>query len=343
MAGVTRRFGSTIAVDTVDLEVRAGEFVALLGPSGCGKTTTLRLIAGFEHPDAGSIELDGATIASPGMGLPPERRRTGLMFQEYALFPHMSVGKNIGYGIGRGENRSDRVAEALALVGLEGFEARMPSELSGGQQQRVALARALATQPLVMLLDEPFSNLDPERRQQIRADLREILRRAGVTVVMVTHDQEEALSLADRVAVMLDGRIVQVDAPNRLYHAPATRTVAEFIGDAKFVPGIADGLKAKTSLGDVWLLSPAEGAVEVMIRPEMIELFDPEARPDLPEGVITTLTYYGHDQLATIRLSGSETINARWICREWRRIGERVALKLHSPAQAFELQTQSAQ
>ncbi|MCC6675462.1 MAG: ABC transporter ATP-binding protein [Thermomicrobiales bacterium] len=335
LSGVTRRFGSTIAVDTADLEVSSGEFVALLGPSGCGKTTTLRLIAGFEQPDAGQIELAGEVISGPTVALPPERRRTGLMFQEYALFPHMSVGKNIGYGVGRGENRAERVAEALALVGLEGFESRMPGELSGGQQQRVALARALATQPLVMLLDEPFSNLDPERRQQIRADLRAILKRAGVTVVMVTHDQEEALSLADRVAVMLEGRIAQVDTPGRLYHAPATRAVAQFIGDAQFVRGTADGLMAKTPLGDVWLLSPAEGEVDVMIRPEMIELHDPEARPELPQGVITALTFYGHDQRATIELPGGGAIDARWISREWHRFGERVALQLHSPAQAF--------
>jgi iron(III) transport system ATP-binding protein len=335
LSGISRRFGATLAVDSVDLEVRAGEFVALLGPSGCGKTTSLRMIAGFEHPDAGEIELAGEVIASGGVALPPERRRIGMMFQEYALFPHMSVGKNVAYGVGRGEDKAARVAEALTLVGLEGFENRMPAALSGGQQQRVALARALATRPLVMLLDEPFSNLDPERRQQIRSDVRAILRKAGVTVLLVTHDQEEALSLADRVAVMLEHRIVQVDTPQRLYNVPATRAVASFIGAAQFVRGVAEGSQAQTPLGPVWLYKPMTGAVDVLARPELIELLDAESSKGFATGRIADLIFYGHDQLATVALDSGELIQARWISREWWRIGDRVSVRLHSPATAF--------
>jgi iron(III) transport system ATP-binding protein len=335
LTGLSKQFGSTIAVDDANLEVRAGEFVTLLGPSGCGKTTALRLIAGFEHPDRGEIELAGELIAGPSVALPPEKRRIGMMFQEYALFPHMSVGKNIAYGVKRGEDRESRVAEALSLVGLDGYERRMPGELSGGQQQRVALARALATRPLVMLLDEPFSNLDPERRQQIRTDLKQILRRAGVTVVMVTHDQEEALSLADRVAVMLAGRIMQVETPAQLYNAPETKEVASFIGDAQFVRGVADGERAHTPLGPVWLYTPAEGDVDVLVRPEMIELLDSASPDGFALGRIADLTFYGHDQVATISLDSGESIQARWISREWHRIGDRVSVRLHSPAKAF--------
>jgi iron(III) transport system ATP-binding protein len=335
LTGLTKQFGSTVAVSEADLEVRAGEFVTLLGPSGCGKTTALRLIAGFEHPDRGEIELAGEVIAGSGTALPPEKRRIGMMFQEYALFPHMSVGKNIAYGVKRGEDKDARVAEALALVGLEGFERRMPGELSGGQQQRVALARALATRPLVMLLDEPFSNLDPERRQQIRTDLKEILRRAGVTVVMVTHDQDEALSLADRVAVMLEGRIEQVAPPAQLYNAPETRQVAGFIGDAQFVRGVSDGERAETPLGPVWLYTPVAGDVDVLVRPEMVELLDSSSPDGFALGRIADLIFYGHDQVATIALDSGESIQARWISREWHRIGDRVSLRLHSPAKAF--------
>ncbi len=337
LSGLSRRFGSTVAVDEATLDVEAGSFVALLGPSGCGKTTTLRLIAGFERPDAGEIELGGELISGRGIVVPPERRRIGLMFQEYALFPHLSVGRNVSYGIGRGEDKATKVREALGLVGLEGFEDRMPGELSGGQQQRVALARALATNPLVMLLDEPFSNLDPERRQQIRTDLRDILQRAGVTVVLVTHDQEEALSLADQVAVMFEGRIVQVDTPERLYNSPATRAVASFIGEAQFLRGVADGSLARTPLGNVALYVPASGEVDVLIRPELIELFEPAQRPDLPFGTIVDRTYYGHDQRATIALDSGETVVARWISREWRHPGHRVAVTIHGPAMAYAL------
>lgn len=335
LTGVSKRFGRVTAVEGVDLSAGAGEFVALLGPSGCGKTTTLRLIAGFEQPNSGSIAIDGHVVAGEGIAVPPERRRIGMMFQEYALFPHMSVGKNVAYGIPRGADRARQVAEALDLVDLSGYQDRMPGELSGGQQQRVALARALATRPLVMLLDEPFSNLDPERRTQIRSDAREILRRAGVTVVLVTHDQEEALSLADRVAVMLEGRVEQVAVPEEIYHYPATRAVARFMGEAQFLPGVASLTHVTTALGEAPVHNLLPGEVDVLVRPEMIEIFDPAPERDALTGTIVERHYFGHDQLATIELIDGTQVRARWISREWRRVGDRVGLKLHGPVRVF--------
>jgi iron(III) transport system ATP-binding protein len=335
IAGLTKRFGRVTAVEDLDLVAYPGEFIALLGPSGCGKTTTLRLIAGFEQPDSGAIEIDGQTVAGDGHFLPPERRRIGMMFQEYALFPHLTVGKNIAYGIPRGGDRDRRVEEALALVDLEGFRDRMPHQLSGGQQQRVALARALATRPVVMLLDEPFSNLDPERRTQIRADVRAILKRAGVTVLLVTHDQEEALSLADRVAVMLDGRVEQLATPEELYHYPATRAVARFIGDAQWLPGLAEGDRVVTALGEVDAHNPSHGPVDVLIRPEMVEICPPDQVASQRTGVITERHFFGHDQLATIELATGEQVQSRWISRDWRRPGDRVGIRLHGPVQIF--------
>ena len=214
--GLTKIFGAVRAVDDMSLDVDPGEIVALLGPSGCGKTTFLRLIAGFERPDAGSVLLADEEVAGPGRFLPPERRRIGMVFQDYALFPHLSVADNVAFGLARRRRLSARgahrdaaesVGRLLALVGLEGLGARLPHEISGGQQQRVALARALAPAPAVVLLDEPFSNLDATLRAEVRAEVRGILREAGATAVFVTHDQEEALSLADRVAVMRAGHL----------------------------------------------------------------------------------------------------------------------------------------
>ena len=213
--GLEKRYGDVEVLRGIDLDVERGEFLALLGPSGCGKTTALRVVAGFERPHAGSIEIGGDRVydatASGGRWVPPEGRRVGMVFQDYALFPHLSVARNIAFGLPRNAaNREARVTSALATVGLAGLGDRTPDQLSGGQQQRVALARALAPEPEVILLDEPFSNLDADLRASVREEVRQILREAGMTAVLVTHDQEEALSIADRVAVMLDGKIVQV-------------------------------------------------------------------------------------------------------------------------------------
>jgi iron(III) transport system ATP-binding protein len=238
---VSRSFGTVRAVAQASLEVGKGEFVALLGPSGCGKTTLLRLIAGFEVPDGGTVRL-GEQLVAGGAWVPPERRHVGMVFQDYALFPHLSVARNVGYGLARG-GREERVREALELVGLAGHGDRFPHELSGGQQQRVALARALAPEPSVVLLDEPWSNIDPVLRGSMRDELAAILRTTGVTVLLVTHEQEEAFSLADRVALMRDGAIVQTGAPEDIYYGPATRWAAEFVGAANVLPGrLEDGL-----------------------------------------------------------------------------------------------------
>ena len=232
--GVTKRFGATLAVYRASLEISRGEFVALLGPSGCGKTTLLRLVAGFETPDEGSVAIAGRTVAGRAW-VPPDRRKVAMVFQDYALFPHLSVADNVGFGLPRGR-RAARVPEALALVGLDGLERRLPHELSGGQQQRVALARALAPEPAVVLLDEPWSNIDPLRRAAMRDELAAILRATGVTVLLVTHDREEAFSVADRIALMHDGRIEQTGTPEEVYYEPSSRWSAEFVG-ALNLPG----------------------------------------------------------------------------------------------------------
>jgi len=236
--GVTRRYGETTAVSDLSLSVREGEFFTLVGPSGCGKTTTLRLVAGFEEPTAGTVRFGGESVA----GVPPEDRDVGVVFQNYALFPHMSVGENVAYGLNfadppGGVSADERVAHLLDLVDLGGMAARDPDTLSGGQQQRVAMARALAPGPDVLLLDEPMSALDAKLRERLRVQVREIQRELGITTVYVTHDQEEALAVSDRVAVLNDGRVEQVAPPRTVYRRPATEFVATFVGDNNVFTG----------------------------------------------------------------------------------------------------------
>ena len=263
---LSKQFGDVVALDSADLTVPTGRLLALLGPSGGGKTTLLRLVAGFETPDSGEIRIKGQPVASAATFVEPEDRHVGMVFQDYALFPHLNVADNVGFGLARGDQR--RTSDMLALVGLAGVGKRMPYELSGGQQQRVALARALAPKPDIVLLDEPFSNLDTALRAQVRTDVRTILRDAGTTAVFVTHDQEEALSLADDVAVILDGRIIQVAEPQHLYHHPVSQSVATFVGEANFLPGEAAGETVDCVLGQLRLFQAANGPVEIMIRPE---------------------------------------------------------------------------
>jgi len=241
LRGVTRRFGSVIAVDALDLSVRAGEFLSLLGPSGCGKTTTLRMLAGFEHPDEGEILLDGRDVAS----VPAHKRDVNTVFQHYALFPHLTVAENIAFGLR--QRRVDktelrrRVGDALEMVSMSRYAGRRPKQLSGGQQQRVALARALVNRPALLLLDEPLGALDRKLRSEMQVELKLLQSEVGVTFVYVTHDQEEALSMSDRIAVMLDGRVQQLDGPEEVYDRPASAFVAGFIGSSTFLPGTAHG------------------------------------------------------------------------------------------------------
>ncbi len=278
VAGLRRRYGPVVAVDGVDLELLPGEMLTVLGPSGCGKTTVLRLIAGLETPDEGTVEIGGRRVAGPGASVPPERRRVGMVFQDFALFPHLSVRDNIGYGLRRDPDRGVRVRELLDLVDLADAAERMPHELSGGMQQRVALARALAPRPEVVLLDEPFSNLDAALRTQLRGEVREILRAAGTAALFVTHDQDEALTLGDRMAVMVRGRVEQLAPPEVVYGEPATPFVATFVGIANLVPGECRVSTAHTRFGQVRLVGPraarAEGRGLVVLRPEHLDVVE---------------------------------------------------------------------
>jgi iron(III) transport system ATP-binding protein len=303
--GLVKSFGDVDVLRGLDLDVRPGALAAVLGPSGCGKTTLLRIVAGFERPDAGEVALDGRVVAGPSVSVAPERRRVGVVPQEGALFPHLSVAGNVAFGLARDVRRASRVDEVLDLVGLGGFGRRMPAELSGGQQQRVALARALAPKPALVLLDEPFSALDTGLRAAVREDVRIALRRAGATAVLVTHDQQEALSMADVVAVVRDGRVVQAAPPAVLYREPHDICVATFIGEAIVLDAVVNGGMADSALGRVAIRSAAgaiEGAGTLVIRPEQVVITEDGAA--VPAEVLGTV-FYGHDALVQLRLAGT--------------------------------------
>ncbi len=310
---LTRRFGDHLAVDSLSLSLVRGEVLALLGPSGSGKTTALRLLAGFERPDAGRVLVENVDVT----GIPAARRRFGMVFQHYALFPHLDVGQNVAFGLEAiGAPPSDiarRVREALEQVDLTGLERRRIGELSGGQQQRVALARALAPEPRVLLLDEPLSNLDPTLRERTRRELREVIRRIGITTVLVTHEQDEAFELGDRVALLRAGRLEQLGTPAELYGRPATPFVATFIGRASPVPviverGVTGVLRLRLPGGGLWTLTPeqetggeAAGPATLFARPEALR-FATGTEGAAP-GVITSLRFAGASSLFGVRLA----------------------------------------
>lgn len=284
------RYGPTPVLDGVSFAVSRGEFVAILGASGCGKTTVLRAIAGLVTPTGGAIHINGRVVVSGGRErVPVERRGVGLVFQEYALFPHMTVAQNVGFGLPRGE-RPSRVAALLSLAGLDGLAERRPAALSGGQQQRVALVRALAPRPHLLLLDEPFANVDAERRNALGAQLRSTVRAEGTAALLVTHDRADALRLADRVVAVVPGAdgatIAQVGPPTQLYHRPSSEAVARLTGPATFLDGVAGGHSAQTALGTVSLAEPRQGPVRLLLRPEQLR-FDPDGdQPILERGFL---------------------------------------------------------
>ena len=315
LAHVSRRFGDVRAVDDVDLAVERGELLAVLGPSGGGKSTLLRLIAGLERPDDGEIRIDGRTVADGSRRfVPPERRRVGLVFQDHALFPHLTVARNIAFGLPRRPRaaRLERVRELLALVHLDAHADRYPHELSGGEQQRIALARALAPRPAVVLLDEPFASLDPDLRRSLAADVARVLRAAGTTAVLVTHDRDEAFAVADRVGVIHDGRLVQLDTPTGLYRVPASASVANLLGDASFL-----------SLDVLGRLSPQVGTARdhlalpehsrALVRPHQVRVVDPTepalAAP-VADAVVAAARFRGDHLLVTADLGGGVVVTA---------------------------------
>ncbi len=305
---VTCRYaaGADPAVRNLSFAVQPGEILALLGPSGCGKSTTLRLIAGLELPDTGEIWLNGVRVAGGGRATPPEDRRLGMVFQDYALFPHLTAIENVVFGLHLlpPRERRTRAAAVLGMVGMAGLADRYPHQLSGGQQQRVALARALAPGPDLVLLDEPFSALDVALRAQLRGQVRSLLRHEGASALIVTHDQQEALSMADRVAVMHEGRIRQIGSPSEVYRRPVDRWVAEFVGDAVVLTADVTGGRAQTALGPRDVIGTSTG--HVMLRPEQIRVGESGV-----EAVVEDVDFRGHEQIVQVRLAGGDTLAVR--------------------------------
>ncbi|MGI8809703.1 MAG: ABC transporter ATP-binding protein [Acidimicrobiales bacterium] len=333
--GVSKAFGPVPALRATDLTLATGTLTAVLGPSGCGKTTLLRAIAGFERIDAGTIRVSGQAVAGPGLHLPPERRRVTIVPQEQALFPHLTVAANVGYGVRRGPERDKAVGDMLGLAGLAGLGDRMPHELSGGQQQRVALARALAPRPSVVLLDEPFGSLDAALRDEIRAEVAGVLRASGATSLLVTHDQEEALSMADTVAVMRSGAIVQHGPPYDVYRRPADLWVANFVGRANILSGRADGAgRVECALGVLDVVSgPAAGPVDVVVRPEQLQL-RAEAGP-AGGATVEDRRYFGHDVVVGVHLPGGERLLVRLPSADPLPVGSTVTVSCREPVLAF--------
>ncbi|MFC4543814.1 ABC transporter ATP-binding protein [Halosolutus amylolyticus] len=314
---VAKQYGSEAVISDLSLTVRDGEILTLLGPSGCGKTTTLRLIAGLEEPNAGRIRLQNDSVAGNGRFVPPEDRGVGVVFQEFALFPHLTARENVAFGLQDWDEsaRDARVDDLLDLVGLADHGENYPDELSGGQQQRIALARSLAPEPEMLLLDEPFSNLDVDLRVEMREEVRRIIKEAGVTAISVTHDQEEALSISDRVAVMNEGRIEQVDTPEQVFQQPESRFVAGFLGHASFLSGAVQGDHVDTALGRVLrdnvngLAQEYDGTdIDLLVRPDDVTAFPADETGEEADGTVVYRRYLGPTVLYRVELDTGETI-----------------------------------
>ncbi len=375
IAGVAKAFGGLSVLSGVDLEIPSGSFTAILGPSGSGKTTLLRIIAGFERPDAGEVRLGRRVVDDADHRFVPcERRRIGYVPQEGALFPHLNVGRNVAFGLAREDRHGTRVGELLELVGLSGMARRYPHQLSGGQQQRVALARALAPGPDIVLLDEPFSSLDASLRASVRADVHDVLRLSGATSILVTHDQDEALSMADQVAILRGGVIAQINTPSSLYRLPRDAELAQFLGEANLVEGVAGGTLVQTALGQLEMAPrpaadtaisvdtatatatdaaavgtagrgrgngrPADGRVTVMVRPEQLILDEAGAR-GVPS-VVRSYEYFGHDAVVRVQpeIGGLTELVVRITGAEPLVPGTRVSVSVHGAVMVWPLDDQ---
>ncbi len=316
------------AISEISLCAHKGELLCLLGPSGCGKTTTLRVIAGFEPIIGGEVYLEGQLVSAAGLLVPTEQRRVGMVFQEYALFPHLRVAENIAFGLRHlsADQRTTQVHAMLVMTGLIGFERRYPHELSGGQQQRVALARALAQNPVILLLDEPFSNLDPDMTGKMRQDLHDLLRRTNTTAILVTHDHDEAFAMADRIAVLNNGCLEQFDTPEAIYHMPSTPFVADFVGQADFIPGVVENGKVVTEIGEFPNQVGYQGGakVVVMIRPDDIHVVPAENCSTR----ILARQFRGSENLYTIGLPSGHIIHSSEASTNVYPVGTRVVLEV---------------